>query len=246
MFIDICHEVASNNLYFVRRTNAAGVSQFSTVQKVTTTLRMLACGGDVDRLDEYFHMGESTILETLSEFTQTVVNVSWSTYHRTPNAKDISGLLAKSDERGFPRILGSIDCMHWVWEKCPTVWHGQYRGHFKKPTLILEVVASYNLCIWHAFFGMSGSLNDINVLHRSPMFDALCTGNGPEVSYVVKGSEYTMGYYLADVYTPIDYSHRSHFNASLKQKQVHHYKTARVQKGCGESFWGAPSKIPNY
>lgn len=51
MFIDICHEVASNNLYFVRRTNAAGVSQFSIVQKVTAALHMLAYGGDVDGLD---------------------------------------------------------------------------------------------------------------------------------------------------------------------------------------------------
>lgn len=127
IFIDICHEVASNNLYFVRRTNAAGVSQFSIVQKVTAALRMLAYDGDADGLDEYFHMGESTIQEKLSEFTQTVVNVSWSTYLRTPNAKVISDLLAKADERGFPGMLESIDCMHWVWEKCPTVWHGQYR-----------------------------------------------------------------------------------------------------------------------
>jgi hypothetical protein len=38
MFIDICHEVASNNLYFMRRPNAAAVPRFSTVQKVTIAL----------------------------------------------------------------------------------------------------------------------------------------------------------------------------------------------------------------
>jgi hypothetical protein len=34
-------------------------------------------------------------------------------------------------------------------------------------------VASQDLWIWHAFFGMPESLNDINVLDRSPIFPAL-------------------------------------------------------------------------
>jgi hypothetical protein len=140
-------------MYFMR-TNAAGVTGFSTIQKVTATLCMLAYDGVVDRLDEYFHMGESTILETLSEFIRTVVNVNGATYLQAPNAEDIANLLAKANDSGFPGMLGSIDCMHWEWEKCPTDWHGKYRGRFKKPTLILEVVASYNLWIWHAFFVM--------------------------------------------------------------------------------------------
>ena len=72
-------------------------------------------------------------------------------YLRPPNAEDIARLLQKAEERGFPGMISSIDCMHWEWEKCPTAWHGQYRGHFKKPTIILEAVASYDLRIWHAF-----------------------------------------------------------------------------------------------
>ena len=100
-------------------------------------------------------------------------------------------------------MIGSIDCMHWEWEKCPTAWHGQYRGHFKKPTIILEAVASYDLRIWHAFFGMPGSCNDINVLHRSPVFDDLARGIGPAVKFKVNGRDYDMGYYLADgIYPP--------------------------------------------
>jgi hypothetical protein len=30
--------------------------------------------------------------------------------------------------------------------------------------VVLEAVADYDLCIWHSFFGMAGSHNDINVL----------------------------------------------------------------------------------
>ena len=71
-------------------------------------------------------------------------------------------------------------------------------GPSSTPTLILEVVASKDLWIWHAFFGLPGSLNDINVLHRSPLFAKLANGEAPKVNYNINGHEYTMGYYLVD------------------------------------------------
>ncbi|GJZ70205.1 putative nuclease HARBI1 [Tanacetum coccineum] len=55
-------------------------------------------------------------------------------------------------------------------------WAGQYAGRSGKPTIILEAVASYDLWIWHAFFGTPGSCNDINVLHRSPVFNDVLEG----------------------------------------------------------------------
>ncbi|WVZ83764.1 hypothetical protein U9M48_030869 [Paspalum notatum var. saurae] len=105
---------------------------------------------------------------------------------------------AVADNRGFPGMIGSIDCMHWEWEKCPVAWGGDHRGHTHKPTIILEAVAGPNLWIWHAFFGLPGSLNDVNVLHRSHVFDNLAAGKAPTVSFSVNGNAYDMGYYLAD------------------------------------------------
>ncbi|XP_021737189.1 uncharacterized protein LOC110703711 [Chenopodium quinoa] len=55
-----------------------------------------------------------------------------------------------------------------------------------------------DLWIWHAFFGTPGSLNDINVLQWPPMFDDICEGRAPEVSFNVNGNRYNMGYYLTD------------------------------------------------
>ncbi|XP_020171761.1 uncharacterized protein [Aegilops tauschii subsp. strangulata] len=81
---------------------------------------------------------------------------------------------------------------------CPKALQGQYQGHVKKPTIILEVVASQDLWIWHAFFGMPGSHNDINVLQQSPLFARLTQGKAPPCHYTVCGHEYNMGYYLVD------------------------------------------------
>jgi hypothetical protein len=63
---------------------------------------------------------------------------------------------------------------------------------------ILEAVAGYDLWIWHAFFGMPGTNNDLNVLHRSPMFDPLRNGTMPPVHFTINGTTYKFGYYLAD------------------------------------------------
>ena len=47
-------------------------------------------------------------------------------------------------------------------------WKGQYtRGDHGVPTIILETIASHDRWIWHAFFGVAGSNNDINVMNQS-------------------------------------------------------------------------------
>ena len=63
---------------------------------------------------------------------------------------------------------------------------------------MLEAAASHDLWIWHAFFGVAGSNNDINVLNRSPLFTDVIQGRAPEVHFTINGNEYNMGYYLAD------------------------------------------------
>ena len=102
------------------------------------------------------------------------------------------------EARGFPGMLGSLDCMHWKWKNCPTAWAGQYAGRSGSPSIILEAVADYDLWIWHAYFGLPGSNNDINVLESSHLFSNLAQGITPPAKYFIQGKEYDTGYYLAD------------------------------------------------
>ena len=59
-------------------------------------------------------------------------------------------------------------------------------------------MADYDLWIWHAYFGMPGTNNDINVLESSHLFSNLAKGIAHAAYYVIQGKEYNMGYYLAD------------------------------------------------
>nr|XP_043637834.1 uncharacterized protein LOC122608817 [Erigeron canadensis] len=121
-------------------------------------------------------------------------------YLRKPTQEDVDRVTANHLEvHGFRGVLGSIDCMHWPWRNCPTAWQGQHtcgdKGH---PTIMLEAVASYDLWIWHAYFGPTGSNNDINVLNESDLFDQLLEDRAPVVNFTANGEHFTKMYYLAD------------------------------------------------
>lgn len=165
---------------------------------MTTAIRILAYGCSRDQRDEYLDIGKSTAIESLNHFCDAVIRLYEGQYVRKPNEHDIARLLAEGEERGFPGMLGYLGCMHWEWKNCPFVWHNPYKSPHNKPSLILEVVASKDLSIWHSFVGMLGSHGDVNVLDNSLLFDTLVHGRTPSTSYVVTGRQYTMGYYLAD------------------------------------------------
>ncbi|GJS35340.1 ALP1-like protein isoform X1 [Tanacetum coccineum] len=91
------------------------------------------------------------------------------------------------------------DCLDFFTINCPKAWHGQFaRGDKKYPTIMLEAVASYDLWIWHAFFGVAGANNDLTVLNNSPLFDDLLDDIAPMASFQCNGVTFEKGYYLAD------------------------------------------------
>nr|XP_023889926.1 uncharacterized protein LOC112001981 [Quercus suber] len=198
LFLRIQSAVETYEPYFIQKRDNSQRLGLSSLQKITVALRMLAYGVAADFMDEYVRIGESTAIESMKKFVKAVVDIFSKEYLRSPNNEDIARLLVNREKRGFPGMLGSIDCMHWKWKNCPTAWKGQYSSHIREPTIVLEAVASYDLWIWHAFFGLPGSNNDINALERFPIFSKLEQGRAPAVNYSINGHEYTIGYYLAD------------------------------------------------
>ena len=123
-------------------------------------MRMMAYGIPADLVDAHLAMSESQAIECVKRFAVAIVHVFDTVYLRAPHAEDTARLLEENKARGFPGMLGSIDFMHWSCKNCPAAWHGQFKGHKKDCTIILEVVAGYETWIWHAFFGMPGSCKD--------------------------------------------------------------------------------------
>ncbi|XP_071740796.1 protein ALP1-like [Rutidosis leptorrhynchoides] len=187
-------------LFFRECPDATGRQSLTILQKCTAAIRQMVYGTTPDLFDEYIKIGEKTTTLCLDYFCKYVFHLFPREYLRKPTAEDIARLYNFHEQKhGLPGMLGSIDCMHWEWKNCLVGWQGQYtRGDQKGPSVMLEAVASQDLWIWHAFFGMAGSNNDINVLNASPIFNSIKDGTAPPSPFDVNGRHYERGYYLGD------------------------------------------------
>jgi hypothetical protein len=84
---------------------------------------------------------------------------------RPPSELELLHILKVNEARGVSGMIDDIYYMHWEWSSCPTpLCTGTRATKLGKPAMILEVVETKDLKLWHAYFGLAGSHNDINVL----------------------------------------------------------------------------------
>ncbi|KAK3184825.1 hypothetical protein Dsin_032111 [Dipteronia sinensis] len=112
LFLHIVVVVEAHDNYFVQRKDNVGRLGLSALQKITAVCRMLAYGLPADATNKCIKVRESTTIESLKRFCRDVVEVFTEEYLRSPNATDVARLLRIGKERGFSRMLGSLDCMH--------------------------------------------------------------------------------------------------------------------------------------
>nr|KAJ0188080.1 hypothetical protein LSAT_V11C900460400 [Lactuca sativa] len=167
---------------------------FIIIQKCTVTLRHMGYNITADTLDEYLKMFERTGRECTYLFCEYVIEFYHDIYLRHSTKSDVKQLyVAHQAKHVFPGMLGSSDCIHWEWANCPNAWRGQFtQGNHGVPTVILETFVSHYLWFLHAFFGITGSNNDLNLLQASLTRHAIR----------MNGNEYKYEYYLGDKIYP--------------------------------------------
>ena len=137
--------------YFRQNKDCTGRLGLTAFQKGTAALRQLGYGISADAVDEYVRIGESTALEALKKFCASVIKHLGDEYLRAPTEDDLRKILARSERRGIPGCIESIDCAKWKWRNCRTAHHGQYTGKEGVPTVTTEAITDDSLWIWHIF-----------------------------------------------------------------------------------------------
>ncbi|XP_057440230.1 uncharacterized protein LOC130732137 [Lotus japonicus] len=110
VFLRIVADLSSSENYFTQRVDAAKKEGISPLAKCTTAMRMLAYGVAAD---------------CLRRFCKGIIRLYEQEYMRAPTQEDLQRIVQVSEMRGFPDMIGSIDCMHWEWKNCPKAWEGQ-------------------------------------------------------------------------------------------------------------------------
>ena len=123
-----------------------------------------------------------------------------ATYLSHPNQAELKKTMERNAERGVPGCMGSLDSTHWEWHQCPTGMAGAYETRKGSHGIVVEAVCDEDLWIWRLFVGSPNSLNDIDVLNRSPLYLDVTAGRWPprDVPSTVNGTIRTLLYYLVD------------------------------------------------
>ena len=130
----VMQKLVGHDLFFLQKKDCTGKPGFTSHQKATAALRMLAYGICADALDDSLAMSATVVQQSLDHFCESVNECFAATYLRSPTTQDLKQLLKQSSQQGFPGMLGSIDCCKWTWKKCPVAWHGQFEGKESEPT----------------------------------------------------------------------------------------------------------------
>jgi hypothetical protein len=91
--------------YFICNKDCVGMVSFSSIQKCTASLRVLAYGAPSDTHEHYLRMAESTTMVYV-QVRQGSGAVFEPTYLKIPNAEDTAGVLPHSTSREIPGMLG--------------------------------------------------------------------------------------------------------------------------------------------
>jgi len=153
---NLVYEAVSQRPSFVRKSDGLGRQSIHPLQRVIAALRIMAYGSAADAVDEYIRISESASLESLKQFAFAIIDEFGEEFLRSPTSEEMQRILKINTARGFPGMTGSIDWQHYFWKNCPTQLAGQYKGKYRKLTIVLEGIADGELPIWFLFYGLPG------------------------------------------------------------------------------------------
>ncbi|CAL2230970.1 unnamed protein product [Prunus armeniaca] len=120
-------------------------------------------------VNEIVRIRKSIILESLVRFCEAIETLYTRDYLRKPTPRDLQRLLQKTKARGFLVMIGSIDYIH-----------KEIMGiGMAKKVSFWKLLHSFNAWVWHAFFRVVESQNDLNMLGQSPVFNDVLRGQAP-------------------------------------------------------------------
>jgi hypothetical protein len=209
-FMRLLHDVRNSGIPFYSGAKAAnGTMGASLEARLLLPLKSIAYGVPPHTFQDYFQMSNTLCDDACRNFDKSIKQLYESEYLRLPTPSDLRGLnILHKHQHGANGMFGSLDCMHTYWKNCPKAWQGSYSGKEGKATIVLEAVADYHLWFWHASYGYAGTMNDLNILHMSPLLESLKNGafidlEKTVVPYIISEEEFHHMFILVDgIYPP--------------------------------------------
>ena len=160
VFMEICKDFERLN---GKRpaTDRAGIETVPLELLVLGALRVLGSGCTFEAVEELTCVAEGTHrLFFHNEFCVWGVRASDEHIKMPESEEEIKHVVKQYEERGFPGCVGSVDCVHLVWDKCPAELASACNGKGSFPTLAFQVVCSNRRKIMSCSNYFYGATND--------------------------------------------------------------------------------------
>ena len=215
--------------FFQFAPDASGRKGASNMQKIVAAIRQLAYGTCSDHVHEYTGVAEKTASRALLKFCRWVIRTYGDEFMNTWGEAEIRKEMEVNAKRGFPGMMGSIDCTHWQWKNCPIAWQGMYQDRNHKRSIVAEAICGHDMYFYQVYVGLPGSLNDIAIMGQTTMQSNYMESGAIDMTYSVAGEEFTGAYFLADgIYPDFPYLVKSVAEPVTQQEKLF----ATVQEGC--------------
>ena len=96
--------------------------------KIMIGLRILGRDNCADDISEYLNIGESTVNNIFKQFVNGCVKYLYTKYVYVPDGEELDRVRSVYEKLGLPGCIGSMDCTHILWHRCPKIMRNNATG----------------------------------------------------------------------------------------------------------------------
>jgi hypothetical protein len=116
LFVKFVKEASEHNIFEEEKSGKIAI-EF----KIMIGLRILGRDNCADDISEYLNIGESTINPIFKKFVSGCVKYLYKKYVYIPQGEELDQVSLVYEKLGLPGCIGSMDCTHVLWHRCPKV-----------------------------------------------------------------------------------------------------------------------------
>lgn len=158
LFLDHLVPLSKKHNIFEQKHRSRNVIEM----KLLVGLRMLGRDDCGDAIAELSGIGESSAFVIFHQFCRGITKYLYPLFVQIPEpGSDLyEEVTSAYTALGFPGCVGSLDCTHIKWSRCPSELRNLCKGKEGFPTLSFEVVCDHSRRIHHCTEGFYGTTND--------------------------------------------------------------------------------------
>ena len=115
-------------------------------------------------MHEYTGVAEQTAKLALESFCRWVIRTYGDEFLNSWGEAEIRKEMEVNAKRGFPGMMGSIDCVHWQWKNYLIAWQGMYQDRNHKRSIVAEAICGHDMYFYQVYVGLPGSLNNTAIM----------------------------------------------------------------------------------